>query len=229
MGKEHFLKGGEQVFVSDLVREHVARIDKSGIEVPARYKNIPEVLKIGYKTAEYIDRHIPFAEGIIRHPKNDAETQQNEAILQKLRRSRTIDGILRGILPSCADIGMAFRALMIGQGIPVAYIETFHESAILYGKSSGHICARIFDGDKSYIGDPTSVEVYSSEEEMFSKKMYVIFKEGLDSWDIGLRTPEDVKNIISNPPLELVLKYQRLLKQDFREKMKISERRMHNP
>jgi hypothetical protein len=86
------------------------------------------------------------------------------------------------------------------------------------------VFGRVFYGDKSTIFDPSSKERFNSEQGLFSKRKYVIIGEGLDSWDLGIRSLEDLDRFRESKFKEISRKYKQLLRNDYLQKSKrISE------
>ncbi len=137
---------------------------------------------------------------------------QNFVITNKFFRQRTADDILKnGIIPICSDIGLVFRTMMIAQNIPTSYIEA-RSADFLFSSNPGcylykeRVLARLFgkNGDSLGIFDPTQIRKYSNERELFAKDGDIIVGEGLDSWDLGIKSYNDLFKI-RDKYLDLIL------------------------
>lgn len=107
---------------------------------------------------------------------------------EKLFRKRTADQIITdGFLTGCTDAAIVFVAVARACNIPAKYVETIDLSWLKEGGNQirGHQYVEIYDedGDRWIWIDPLGrrVDIASPDNEG-----RIIFKEGLDSWDIGI-------------------------------------------
>ena len=222
---DKFLQESGQIQITDLVREHAQKA--SEVEITASKDTHPNLLK-ALKVAKYI-YSLPRIEGLIRNPKSDEERQQNEAARDRIFRKRTVQEILeQGIFPTCSDIGIVFRGLMIALDVPTAYVETFHEDYLLGKKFHGHVVGKIQAGDKWYYIDPQNNErrVSKTEEDLFP---LIIFKEGLDSWDIGIRGYDDIHKLRLENIDMLIDKYKEIVRKIYEGKLEMADKIKTNP
>ncbi len=111
-------------------------------------------------------------------------------------RKRTGSQILEdGYCTGCIDSALAFITLARASGIPAKYIETISEKWLNEGGTSiaGHIYSQIYD-EKNDVWrwvDPMGRKLDTNPE----TDSRVVFKEGLDSWDIGMRDFESMKEL----------------------------------
>lgn len=104
--------------------------------------------------------------------------------------ARTAEEIIRSrFFTGCQDLGIVFVTFLRAKGIPASYIEAKKKT----GKFHGHVFSRVFLNNKIYFVDPTRKTV--SEVENFGN--YFPIKEGLDSWDLGVRSVKDIKTLLS--------------------------------
>ncbi|MBS3083424.1 hypothetical protein J4423_01325 [Candidatus Pacearchaeota archaeon] len=195
----HYLSPGEQTQFTERVHEHAEKaknivIDDSEIgKLPGI--QIPKDCELSIRrTCKYISK-LPFIAGYNPSPKTENERKANNQLKDSIFRQRDLDQILKdGIYPTCSDTGVLFRGLMATQGHPTAYVETFHEGYIINGKPfSTHAFGRVFFDGKSVIVNPEFKPIiFDSEVKIFP---YIIFREGLDSWDIGIRGYEDIHRL----------------------------------
>jgi len=117
---------------------------------------------------------------------------------------------------------------MIALGIPTAYVETFHEDYLLGKKFHGHVVCKIQAGEKWYYIDPQNNEkrMVETEEELFP---LILFREGLDSWDIGIRSYEDMHRLKRENIKKLMERYKKILSKRYKDKIKLANKIIKNP
>lgn len=106
---------------------------------------------------------------------------------EKVFRKRTGVQILKdGYITGCIDAAILFTTLTRASGIPARYVETIDKEWLNNGGDSykGHIYAQVYDESaKKWVWvDPMEQKVIDSLPDGS-----VIFKKGLDSWDIGIK------------------------------------------
>jgi len=112
---------------------------------------------------------------------------------KKIFRKRTaLEIIESGIVSGCTDFALVFISLMRAKGVPTKYIEGIRRRWLEIGREEesieGHIFAECFIKNKWYIVDPEEGAI------KINYNRFVIFKEGLDSWDIGIKNFDELKN-----------------------------------
>ncbi len=112
----------------------------------------------------------------------------------KVFRKRTADQIVKdGYITGCTDAGLVFIALARASGIPTKYVETIDKIWLRKGGSlvQGHVYAEVYDEeDKSWAWvDPMRRMIGTQPVE----DGRIVFKEGLDSWSIGIKDFESLK------------------------------------
>ncbi|MGI5897807.1 MAG: transglutaminase domain-containing protein [Candidatus Dojkabacteria bacterium] len=108
-------------------------------------------------------------------------------------RKRTASEIIKSkYVTGCTDAALAFLVIARATGIPAKYVETIDTEWLRRGddKYSGHIYVRIFDNSKD---DWILIDPMKRKIDMSVPKDRVIYKEGLDSWDIGIKDFETLK------------------------------------
>lgn len=113
-------------------------------------------------------------------------------------RKRTGSQIIKdGYDTGCTDSALAFITLARASGIPTKYIETINEKWLEEGGTSiaGHIYSQVYDKENEVWRwvDPMGRKMDTSPE----ADSRVVFKEGLDSWDIGIRDYESLKELFN--------------------------------
>lgn len=193
MPRHKYLKEGKQTQLTPLVMEHADRIRGSNFEVS--FEGISaaarDVIYASHKTCNHIFR-LPYVEGWEK-----GSGKERGELKDSVFRKRTLNDVLdKGAVPTCSDFGLLFRGLMVAQGFPVAYFESFHEDFILGKDFHGHVFGRAFYDGGSVIVNPGIIpNFYTSEENLFRDRRYVLFNEGLDSWDVGIKGYDSMINL----------------------------------
>jgi hypothetical protein len=200
---EYWLKEGEQTEVTPLVARHADAAAE--LELNRRLAKQKEPLQTVYKTCAYVSR-LPLIEGYV-----EGAEKQNRKIKASIFRKRTANQMLReGRFPTCSDAGLLFRALLIAQDVPAAYVETFHEDFLFDRAFHTHTFGRVFAAEGSFLVDPRAEpRIYRTEREMLP---YVIVKEGLDCWDVGIRSYADLYEFRNRNLPGIMAKYEQLKK-----------------
>lgn len=123
---------------------------------------------------------------LIHHKlKNDSQNSQKNSYF----RTRTAAEIFAsGVSYGCTDYALATLALLRARGMKTTYVETFSKKWLTTGGKAieGHVFVEVMINDSLYIVNPEQsciLKKYSS---------YVVFKRGLDSWDIGIHNFKDM-------------------------------------
>jgi len=111
-------------------------------------------------------------------------------------RKRTADEIISsGFVTGCTDEALVFITIARNMNIPTKYIETIDSEFLRRDEKGGknyrgHVYSGVFEKDKGWrIIDQTKRKIDADIE----SDGRVFFKEGLDSWDIGIRDFETLK------------------------------------
>jgi hypothetical protein len=112
----------------------------------------------------------------------------------KVFRKRTGSQIIQDkYITGCTDAALAFITLARASGIPTKYIETINKEWLESGgyPRRGHVYAQVYDDTegKWVWVDPMGLEIVKPPGDR------VIFKEGLDSWDIGIKNSSELKKV----------------------------------
>ncbi len=105
-------------------------------------------------------------------------------------RKRDADKILQdGYVTGCIDSAIIFLAFARGCGIPAVYVEVITKEWLERGGKSysGHAYARIYDETKGWI----LIDPILSKVDVQIPEKRVLFREGRDSWDIGIKDFDD--------------------------------------
>ncbi len=105
-------------------------------------------------------------------------------------RKRTANQILNDkYTTGCTDVGLIFVVICRCKKIPTKYIETVRKEWLLknQGEEGGHIFAEIYINKKWYLIDPTKGIIFTK----IFYKPYLLYKYGLDSWDLGIKSYKD--------------------------------------
>ncbi len=167
---KNYLQEGEQTKITDDIKSIAEEFESSGFDF------VFEILKWIHKNLKQTD---------IKEFKKE------------FFRKRTADQIIKsGKLTGCTNYALVFIALIKVKGIPAKYIETIREDWLLKPDMemlSGHVFSEVEINEKWYIVDPQSALIKAWYGKRFQK-----IAEGLDSWDIGIRSLEDLKKEFTN-------------------------------
>jgi hypothetical protein len=112
-------------------------------------------------------------------------------------RKRTADQILGdGFVTGCTDVALASVALLRAAGISSKYVEAIDVAWLKNGGEhiTGHVYVRVFDGSCWRMIDPIRKII---DVDIVQDKR-VVFKEGLDSWDIGINSFDSLLEAFNN-------------------------------
>ena len=159
-----WLKSGTQSEVTMHVKNAIASIDGDGLQYVL---NMMKYLKDG-------------------HHKADASN------FKTLFRKRTAEEIiLSDEIVGCSDYAVAFCALARGKGIPTIFVEMPEKSWVESDDTqrfANHDFCKIYINNTWYWVDPTRGNIGTQgPHNVGGDKEYVLFAEGLDSWDLGLK------------------------------------------
>lgn len=123
--------------------------------------------------------------------KNFENIENNAEEKSKLFRKRTAGEIIKNrTATGCTDYAIAFIALARAKNIPTRYVEAIRRRWLDIGDDSqieGHVFAECYISNKWYIIDPQEGTIRTDY------RKYVVYKKGLDSWDIGIKSLDDLK------------------------------------
>jgi len=109
---------------------------------------------------------------------------------EEVFRKRTASQILQdGYITGYTDAALLFITLARASGIPAKYVETIDKEWLKNGgdQIGGHIYSQIYDESRGWVWvDPMRRKIDSPPENR------VVFKEGLDSWDIGINDSDSL-------------------------------------
>lgn len=125
---------------------------------------------------------------------------KKERFNKEVFRRRTAAEILKsGYVTGCTDAALAFIILARAAGIPTKYVETINRSYLKEEKDDvgGHIFAQSYYEERNEWGwvDPMLGTIGEAPKR-------VIYKEGLDSWDIGIKDFESLKEAFEKFKME---------------------------
>jgi hypothetical protein len=117
--------------------------------------------------------------------------ERTGAVKDTLFRQRTAQEIIDSkFVIGCTDWALAFIILARAKKIPAIYVETIRKKWLDVGKKNfieGHVFVEVYINKHWYIIDPEQAAIKSHYDR------WVIFKKGLDSWDIGIRNFNELK------------------------------------
>ena len=211
-----YLVEGEQTKITPLVLSHADRVRRMLLD---NAPNLSEPWSTAYRTCAYI-KTLPKMVEYIENPTKEQE-ELNRELKRRVTRSRTAHQILEeGRYPTCSHTGILFRTLMIAQGVPTAFVETFHEDYLLGRDFHGHVFGRVFGKDRSALVDPEEISYHKQESDIFPR---IIFREGLDSWDIGIYSYDDMHRLREENLKTLLERYETVLGQKIETSRRLRE------
>ncbi len=108
----------------------------------------------------------------------------------KLLRKRTADEIIKsGEVTGCGDIAIVFASVARANGIPARVVETLEENWLKEGNTkyiSGHVFVDVDINGRWLMIDPTLGNI-NSNYVWGNDRRFIVYKKGLDSWDIGIK------------------------------------------
>lgn len=159
-----YLNGGSQTKITPLIKNIVGLFKKEGLDL------ILEILK---------------------WLKNNFKKINSVEGKNKIFRQRTASEIIENkIVTGCTDYALVFIALCRAKKIPTKYIEAIRRRWLDIGEEKfieGHVFAECFFNGKWYIIDPQEGTINVSYQR------FVVFKEGIDSWGIGINNFDELK------------------------------------
>ena len=162
---QNYLKDTEQIAITDTIKS---------IADNFRQKNLDLILEI----SDWVFNNFENIE-------NDKEEKMG------LFRKRTADEIIKSKkVTGCTDYAIIFIALARAKKIPTKYIEAIRKRWLDIGDENhieGHVFAECQINDKWYIVDPQGGAIRTDY------RNYAVYKKGLDSWDIGIRSFKDLR------------------------------------
>jgi len=135
-----------------------------------------------------------FIASAIRWISENLRKEKDRELKEQVFRERPAGEIVEdGYVTGCTDIALVFIALCRAKGIPTKYTEAIDKkwlSGELKGPGiRGHVFAECFVQNEWYQIDPMRGVIHVEPD--YSN--YAIFDKGLDSWDLGIRSLEDLR------------------------------------
>jgi len=163
MGQD-FLKEGEQTKITENVSKIASKFTGEGFDL------ITQILKWIHKNLK---------------PNSDKK------IKERIFRRRIAAQIIKdGFTTGCTDIALAFIVLARAKRIPTKYVEAIRNKWMETGDEDcieGHVFAEVFLNGQWHIIDPMEACL------KFWYDRWIVYKIGLDSWDIGIHDFQELK------------------------------------
>jgi len=142
-------------------------------------------------TSEFTGEDFDLITQILKWIHKNLKPNSNKEIKEKVFRKRTADQIIKdGFTTGCTDIALVFIVLTRAKKISTKYIEAIRRKWMETGDEDsieGHVFAEVFLNGKWYIIDPTEACL------KFWYDRWIIYEVGLDSWDIGIHSFQELK------------------------------------
>jgi len=146
------------------------------------------ILKVA---SEFTGEDFDLITQILKWIHKNLKPNSNKEIKEKVFRKRTADQIIKdGFTTGCTDIALVFIVLTRAKKISTKYIEAIRRKWMETGDEDsieGHVFAEVFLNGKWYIIDPTEACL------KFWYDRWIIYEVGLDSWDIGIHSFQELK------------------------------------
>lgn len=159
-----YLKSGHQTEITEEIKKITQSFNKEGVDL------IFEILAWLHK---------------------NLRTEKDENVKKEVFRKRTAHEIIKdGFATGCTDWALAFIVLARTKGIPTKYVETIRRRWLEQDKNDpieGHIFAEVYLNNHWYIIDAEEANI----KDWYDR--WIIFKKGLDSWDIGIKDYSDLE------------------------------------
>lgn len=167
--KKQFLQQGKQTKITSKIQEIADSIEGEGVNYI-------------FNLLEWVHNNIAYKRGKL--PKG---IEFNDIF-----RQRTADQIIReGYSSGCTDFALAFIAITRAKGIPTKYVECINKSYFNgdLQRVAGHVFVECLIAGKWRTVDPTAGSLFINKN--YSK--YVVYEKGLDSWDLGIKDLETMR------------------------------------
>ena len=119
------------------------------------------------------------------------KSNQDKQLKTEEFRKRTAEQIIKdGFTTGCTDVALVFISLARAKKIPTKYVEAIRRKWIENGGEEfieGHVFAEVYINNRWHIIDPTEACL------KFWYDRWLIFAEGLDSWDIWIHDFSELK------------------------------------
>lgn len=149
-------------------------------------KKIKEISK-SFKGTDF-EKIVKILEWINRKLKPSPKQKENAT---KILARRTVDKMIKdGFYSGCHDAAVVFVTLARSVGIPAKFLEGIDK---INPQDRGHCVSEVFINERWIIVDPIPRVIYIiPRRSNFYKKNYLV-GEGLDSWDVGVKSFDDWK------------------------------------
>ena len=188
---DQWLKEGPQTKITDIMYPHINAIDQIldsslDIDMPLKVRDLGKEAITAYIIANYVCelREINLNKNLIR---ND------------VMRTRTASQILKeGFTDSCSDYNIVLRTLLLMMNIPSIWQEYIHKDYGVDYRTWHHATVKIVSVDLILEGTCNSKPYFKEQDAFCEFYKLILFREGLDSWDIGIRDYETLHKELSN-------------------------------
>jgi len=166
---EHFLKSGEQTQITPGIQKIAGEIGGEGITFI-------------FNLLEWVHKNIA-----MKRSNFPSGLQFNDLLCQRTAGQIIEDGYGAG----CTDFALAFIPIARAKGISTKYVECINKSYFSgdLQRVAGHVFAECFVEGRWRTVDPTAGNLSICKN--YSR--YVIFEKGLDSWDLGIRNLQTMR------------------------------------
>ena len=166
---EKFLESGEQTQITPEIQKIADQIEGEGVVFI-------------FNLLEWVHKNIA-----MKRSNFPNGLEFNDLFCQRTATQIIGDGYGAG----CTDFALAFIPIARAKGIPTKYVECINKSYFPgdLQRVAGHVFAECFIQGKWRTADPTAGNLNIGKN--YSK--YVIFEKGLDSWDLGIKNLQTMR------------------------------------
>lgn len=172
-----YLKSGPQTQTSSQIKKIAEKVTKKNTTILAK---IFAIIKFIHKNLNH---------------------ERNKEKRKKLLRARTANEILKSKRHTgCGDCATVFISLARELGIPCKWVDTIaedwlEEEKLLENQIHGHIFVDVLINNKWYVLDPSFATIGNRYQwpKLNGQIQFIVYKKGLDAWDIGIGSLDDLR------------------------------------
>jgi hypothetical protein len=180
---KRFLQAGKQTAITDEVRRFAMGFKCEG---PALVSEIMKSLA-GFERVPHTDDEM--------HKAYSKRTADDIIRSRQVSVSRNLINDIRGPVQGCVDYNLALCATLRARGIPAKFVRLDVHSVTHYYMDKGWHEANILDGFEGGLKKPRTPSVKPVDATLgrYCARMKAkgAYAEGLDAWDIGIRSLRD--------------------------------------
>lgn len=158
------------------------------LESGSQTKITPEIMEV---VSSIEGTGLRYLLGLMKYLKGDYHMADKNKFINLFRKRTAKEIIASNEVAGCSDYAVLFCALSRGKKIPTIYVEMPEKNWLESNDIrtfANHVFCRVCVNDVWYWVDPTRGNIgIVGPYNVGGDKEYVLFAEGLDSWDLGLK------------------------------------------